>query len=112
MGVRCRFRNPFTGRLENCIDLDGSGTFIEIPMLQCEATSGSIMTDAFITYSMCNDNDVAFKPRKSENRIKFRANTIEPFDWDDEIPKQDCREYQHETKIDLCKQMRVIEIQM
>ncbi len=62
---------------------------------------------------MCNDNMVAFTPIAGVNDIRFRTGvSVEPSGWDDPIPANQCRTYELNETIDLCKDNRVIDIEM
>ncbi len=62
---------------------------------------------------MCNDNIVAFTPTPSVNNIRFRSDVnVDPAEWDDPIPATQCRSYVLDEEIDLCKENRVIDIEM
>lgn len=111
VSLQCRYTN-IDGVIDNCMDpaLRENQPFLTLTTEECSARRS---VDAVITYRMCNENDIVFNPRRDINNIRWRKNnSVKPDSWDDPMEPNTCREFVLDEKIDLCKETRVIDVEM
>eukprot|EP00551_Chaetoceros_affinis_P012158 CAMPEP_0203665574 /NCGR_PEP_ID=MMETSP0090-20130426/2770_1 /ASSEMBLY_ACC=CAM_ASM_001088 /TAXON_ID=426623 /ORGANISM="Chaetoceros affinis, Strain CCMP159" /LENGTH=753 /DNA_ID=CAMNT_0050529181 /DNA_START=68 /DNA_END=2326 /DNA_ORIENTATION=+ len=73
--------------------------FLELTESTC---TRNVELDATIRYRICNDNNMKYNPAFSNTFIRYRGTSVEPGNWDNQIPAKSCTETAIRRTIQAC----------